>query len=46
MHILLLTLDSQKKKGNLASVDLSGSQLATPSVRSTRGRPAKRDASG
>ena len=42
----MLTLDTQKKKGILASLDLSDSRLAVPSVRSTRGRPAKGDASG
>ena len=42
----MLTLDTQKKKGILASLDLSDSRLAAPSVRSTRGRPAKGDASG
>ena len=44
----MLTLDTQnqKKKGILASLDLPDSRLAAPSVRSTRGRPAKGDASG
>ena len=45
MHIilLLLNLDTQKKQGLLESLDLPDSQLPAPSLRSTRGRPAKRE---
>ena len=44
MHILLLlNLDTQKKQGLLESLDLPDSQLTAPSLRSTRGRPAKRE---
>ena len=40
---ILLNLDTQKKQGILESLDLPDSQLTAPSLRSSRGHPAKRE---